>query len=97
VLPIGNATVELGHGRVETRAAAVMDDPVLIAWLRETHDLPALAAVGRIRRERITKNTAEIEQHDAFHLLGGAMAAADYAAAARGHWLVEATHHSSTL
>jgi predicted transposase YbfD/YdcC len=89
----GHATVELGHGRVETRAAAVMDDPVLIAWLRETHDLPGLAAVGRIRRERITKNTGEIEQHDAFHLLGGAMAAADYAAAARGHWLVEVMHH----
>ena len=39
----------LEHGRIETRTASISDD---VAWLKERHQWPGLAAVGKITASR---------------------------------------------
>ena len=50
--------VDGDHGRIETRCATVCHE---VAWLRERHDWPGLAAIGKIeaRRETARRTTTE--------------------------------------
>jgi hypothetical protein len=57
-----HTTVDAGHGRIETRTASVSAD---IGWIREQHQWPGLATIGKVVRRRevedkITTETAYI-------------------------------------
>lgn len=73
-----------GHGRIETRTAALTTD---IAWLQESHHWPGLAAIGKITasREINGKTTAETR----CYLLSQAFAPERFNAIVRSHWGIE--------
>ena len=50
--------VDGDHGRIETRRAALCHE---IAWLRERHDWPGLAAIGKVEARRETANSTKTE------------------------------------
>ena len=50
--------VNKGHGRIETPTANISDD---VAWLRERHQWPGLAAVGKITASRQQGGRTSVE------------------------------------
>lgn len=80
--------VEADHGRIETRTATISAD---VAWLKESHDWPGLAAIGKITRSRETggKSTSET----AYYLLSTPVTPERFAQIARGHWAIENSLH----
>jgi predicted transposase YbfD/YdcC len=85
------ATVEKGHGRIETRHSWVIDDAATLAWLQEHHAWPGLAAIGRVQAERRIGSERTVE--DRYYLLSRCMGAAAFAAAVRSHWGIENQVH----
>ena len=79
----------VGHGRVETRAARVCTDVAGLAH----HCWPGLAAVGRIDRTRTCKRTGATTTERQLYLLGHAYTPERLLALSRGHWAVENNLH----
>ncbi len=79
----------VGHGRVETRAARVSTDVAVLAH----HCWPGLAAVGRVDRTRICKRTGATTTESQLYLLGHAYTPERLLALSRGHWTVENNLH----
>lgn len=77
-----------GHGRIETRTASISTD---IAWLRDNHHWPGLAAVGKVvaRREIDGRVTTETRAY----LLSKAFEAARFNTIVRSHWRIENQLH----
>lgn len=50
--------IDKGHGRIETRTAALTTD---IAWLQESHAWPGLAAIGKITASREINGKTTVE------------------------------------
>jgi predicted transposase YbfD/YdcC len=84
-------TMETGHGRIETRHAWVMDDPVVLAWLQERHAWPGLHAIGMVRGERRMGMERTVE--DRSYLLSRPLAASAFGDAVRSHWGIENQVH----
>ena len=66
-MPAAQATqVNKGHGRIETRVAAVSDD---VAWLQEWHDWPGLQAVGKVTaiRRMVGQNPANASEETRYY------------------------------
>jgi predicted transposase YbfD/YdcC len=76
------------HGRIETRTATVSTD---IDWLRETHDWPGLAAIGKVQRTRETADKTTTET--AYYLLSAPLAPDRFGTVVRSHWGVENALH----
>jgi len=79
----------VGHGRVETRAARVCTDVAVLAH----HCWPGLAAVGRVERTRTCKRTGAATTESQIYLLGHAYTPERLLALSRGHWAVENNLH----
>jgi predicted transposase YbfD/YdcC len=80
--------VDGDHGRIETRTATVATD---IGWLRDLHEWPGLAAIGKMvrMREMLGKTTTET----AYYLLSSAMTPERFGEVARSHWGIENRLH----
>lgn len=80
--------VDAGHGRIETREAAVSTD---IDWLQDRHDWPGLHAVGKITatREFDGKKTRETR----YYLLSRAETPEHFNVLVRSHWGIENRLH----
>ena len=65
---LSHQQVDKGHGRVETRTATVCHD---VDWLRERHDWPSLAAIGKVIGERHLGG----ERHTRYCLLSARLSA----------------------
>jgi predicted transposase YbfD/YdcC len=76
--------VDKGHGRIETREAAVSTD---IGWLQELHDWPGLQAVGKIAATREIDGKATTETR--YYLLSRADTPERFNAVVRSHWGIE--------
>ena len=85
------ATIDKGHGRIETRRATVIDDAAVLAWLQKQHAWPGLAAIGMIHAERRIGGTRTSE--DRFYLLSHPLSAAAFGEAVRSHWGIENCVH----
>jgi len=85
---VSEPTIDGDHGRVETRTATISTD---IGWLRESHDWPGLAAIGKVIRMRETagKTTAET----AYYLLSTALSGEHLNEVVRSHWGIENRLH----
>jgi len=79
----------VGHGRVETRAARVSTDLAGLAH----HCWSGLAAVGRVDRTRTCKRTGVTTAESQLYLLGHAYTPERLLALSRGHWTVENNLH----
>ena len=73
-----------GHGRIETRTAALTTD---IAWLQESHRWPGLAAIGKITASREINGKTTVETR--CYLLSQAFAPERFNAIVRSHWGIE--------
>jgi predicted transposase YbfD/YdcC len=84
--PLASVTeTDAGHGRIERRQAGLTGD---IAWLRERHAWPGLAATGKVtaRREVIGgKTSIEIR----YYLLSAALTPVRFNQVVRAHWDIE--------
>ena len=81
-------TVDADHGRIETRMATVSTD---IAWLRNDHQWPGLAAIGKVVRVRETP--ARTTTETAHYLLSTPLSAERLNEVVRSHWGVENRLH----
>ena len=81
-------TVDADHGRIETRTATVSTD---IAWLRNDHQWPGLAAIGKVVRVRETP--AKTTTETAYYLLSTPLSAERLNEVVRSHWGVENRLH----
>ena len=81
-------TVDADHGRIETRTAMVSTD---IAWLREDHQWPGLAAIGKV--VRIRETPAKTTTETAYYLLSTPLSAERLNEVVRSHWGVENRLH----
>jgi predicted transposase YbfD/YdcC len=72
----------VGHGRVETRAARVSTDVAGLAH----HCWPGLAAVRRVGRTRTCKRTGATTAESQLYLLGHGYTPERLLALSRGHW-----------
>ena len=81
----GHTETDAGHGRIEVRHARVSHD---VAWLREHHAWPGLAAIGRVvaRREEIGGEAA-VETR--YYLLSTALGPERFNRVVRRHWDIE--------
>jgi hypothetical protein len=79
-----HTTVDNDHGRIETRTGEVCTD---IAWLREDHAWPGLAAIGKMVRTRETGSKTTTET--TYYILSASLSAERFADVARSHWGVE--------
>ena len=77
-----------GHGRIETRIAAVSTD---IAWLQERHHWPGLQAIGKVTATRRKDGAASEETR--YYLLSLAFPPEQFNGIARGHWRIENRLH----
>jgi predicted transposase YbfD/YdcC len=83
--PLAQATdTDKGHGRIETRTAAVTTD---IAWLQDSHDWPGLAAIGKITATREIDGRISVETR--CYLLSHAFAPERFNTIVRSHWGIE--------
>jgi predicted transposase YbfD/YdcC len=83
--PLACATdTDKGHGRIETRTAALTTD---IAWLQESHDWPGLKAIGKITARREIDGKTSVETR--CYLLSSAFAPERFNAIVRSHWGIE--------
>ena len=77
-----------GHGRIETRAAAVSSD---IAWLQERHHWPGLQAIGKVTSTRQRDGAAS--QETRYYLLSQDWPPERCNGIVRGHWGIENRLH----
>jgi predicted transposase YbfD/YdcC len=77
-----------GHGRIETRTAALT---TAIAWLQESHAWPGLKAIGKITARREINGKATVETR--CYLLSQAFAPERFNAIVRSHWGIENALH----
>ena len=82
------AQVGKGHGRIESRVAAVSSD---IAWLQERHGWPGLQAVGKVTATRWQDGVASEETR--YCLLSRAWPPERFNSIVRGHWGIENRLH----
>ena len=80
--------VEADHGRIETRTAEVSDD---VAWLKENHGWPGLAAIGKITRSR--EMNGKTTSETAYYLLSTTVTPERFAQIVRSHWSIENSLH----
>lgn len=73
-----------GHGRIETRSAALTTD---IAWLQESHNWPGLKAIGKITASREIEGKTSLETR--CYLLSPAVTPERFNAIVRSHWAIE--------
>lgn len=73
-----------GHGRIETRTAALSTE---IAWLQESHDWPGLAAIGKIAASREIDGKTSVETR--YYLLSSAVSPDRFNTIVRSHWGIE--------
>lgn len=73
-----------GHGRIETRTAALTSD---IAWLQESHKWPGLGAIGKITARREIDGKTSVETR--CYLLSSAVTPERFNAIVRSHWGIE--------
>jgi predicted transposase YbfD/YdcC len=78
------ADTDKGHGRIETRTAALTTD---IAWLQDNHDWPGLKAIGKITATREIDGRISIETR--CYLLSRAFPPERFNAIVRSHWGIE--------
>ena len=85
-----NENNDKGHGRIETRTAAVSHE---VAWLNESHAWPGLKAIGQIKAtvNRQGKETSETR----YYISSLALDAARLNEVARKHWSIENQLHWS--
>ena len=87
--PVAQATqVSKGHGRVETRTAAVSAD---VAWLQERHGWPGLQAVGKVTATRW--KDGDTSQETRYYLLSQDWSPERCNGLVRGHWGIENRLH----
>lgn len=77
-----------GHGRIETRTAALTSD---IAWLQESHAWPGLKAIGKITASREIDGKTTVETR--CYLLSQAVPPERFNAIVRSHWGIENALH----
>ena len=83
--PLASATdTDKGHGRIETRTAALSTD---ITWLQESHAWPGLAAIGKITASREINGRTTVETR--YYLLSHAFTPKRLNAIVRSHWGIE--------
>ncbi len=86
--------IDKGHGRVEERRCVVATE---IDWLSGErrhpgeYRFPKLAAIARVEAVVQEKGATRTERR--FYVASKALAAADFAAAVRGHWMIENSLH----
>lgn len=86
------ATVDAGHGRLETRRYWTTTDAELLAYLNPDGALwPALGCVGLVERERQVEGHRSHETGYYLSSLDGDITA--FATAVRGHWGIENRQH----
>jgi predicted transposase YbfD/YdcC len=81
------ATVEQGHGRVETRRHWTIRDPETVAHLDRAAAWAGLRAIGLVERERRVGEARTVETR--YYLLSGGGDAAAFGRAVRSHWGIE--------
>ncbi len=81
-------SVDDGHGRIETRAAAISTD---IGWLQERHSWPGLKAIGKVTamREIDARQTARTR----YYLLSLPLEPERFLHVTRAHWAIENELH----
>ena len=84
-------SVDVAHGRVETRQAFVISDPQAIGYLNEGKRWAALQSVALIEAERTLNGTTTTEQR--YYLLNQVLDAATVNGLVRGHWGIENQVH----
>jgi predicted transposase YbfD/YdcC len=84
-------SVDVAHGRVETRQAFVISDPQAIAYLNEGKRWAGLESVALIEAERTLNGTTTTEQR--YYLLNQVLDAARVNTLVRGHWGIENQVH----
>ena len=77
-----------GHGRIETRTASISDN---VAWLKERHQWPGLAAVGKITTNRQEGEATSVESR--YYLLSQAFPPERFNHIARAHWGIDNQLH----
>lgn len=83
--PLTRATdTDKGHGRIETRTAALTTD---ITWLQESHRWPGLKAIGKITASREIDGKTSVETR--CYLLSSALPPERFNAVVRSHWGIE--------
>ena len=75
------------HGRIETRAAWLIHDPAVLAYLNPMRRWMGLSGIGMIQTERITNGTPAYERR--YYILSGTPSVRAFAEAVRGHWGIE--------
>lgn len=81
-------TTDSDHGRIEVRRHYVPHD---VAWLKDRHDWPQLAAVALI--EASVENASTVSQSRRYYLCSRPLDAAAFGAVVRGHWGIENALH----
>ena len=81
-------TGQLDHGRIETRRAAVCHE---IAWLREDHDWPGLAAIRKIEATRKTARQTTTETR--YYIMSATLSPERFQHAVCAHWAIENCPH----
>ena len=81
-------SVGADHGRIEIRAAVILDD---IDWLQERYNWPGLAAIGTVTYMRETggKQTSQAR----YFLLSAALKPVRFLEVTRSHWRIENSLH----
>lgn len=81
-------SVDGGHGRIETRTAAISTD---IGWLQERHSWPGLKAIGKVTamREIDARQTARTR----YYLLSLPLEPERFLHVTRAHWAIENALH----
>ena len=80
--------VDGDHGRIETRRATVCHE---IAWLRERHDWPGLAAIGKIEATRKTARQTTTETR--YYIMSAPLSPERFQHTVRAHWAIENCLH----
>ncbi len=80
--------VDGDHGRIETRRATVCHE---VAWLREHHDWPGLAAIGKIEATRETARQTKTETR--YYIMSATLSPERFQHAVRAHWAIENCLH----
>jgi hypothetical protein len=76
-------TEDIGHGRIETRVAVVVD----AKGMAEHHEFAGLKAFGRVESTRTTDGETETEVR--FYALSRKLTPRQLLATARAHWQIE--------
>ena len=84
-------SVDVAHGRVETRRAFVISDPHALAYLNDSKRWAGLQSVALIEAERTHNDTTTTEQR--YYLLSHVLDAATVNGLVRGHWGIENRLH----